>query len=396
MWLTGFDVPCLHTMYVDKPMRGHNLMQAIARVNRIFRDKPGGLIVDYIGIASDLKAALAVYTESGGEGEPTLDQEEAVAEMLKRHEIVAQMFAGFDYASFFKADTQRKMVIILEAQEHVLGLEDGKERFTREVVALSKAFALSVPHPQAMKIRDDVGFFQTVKARLIKFEPAGSGKSNAEIETAIRQIVDKAVVTEGIIDVFDAAGIKKPDISILSDEFLKEIQGMERRNLALELLKKLLNDEIKVRTKKNLIQSKKFSEMLENAIKRYQNNLLTTAQVIDELIAMAKEIRDSDKRTQELNLSDDELAFYDALANNQSARDVLGDTKLRDLSRVLVERVKGNTSIDWTLKESVRAKLKVIVKRLLRQYGYPPDMELLATENILKQAELLADEWAAV
>jgi type I restriction enzyme R subunit len=276
-----------------------------------------------------------------------------------------------------------------------LNLEDGKERFTKEVLTLSKFFALSVPHPKAMEIKDDVGFFQAVKARLVKFEPTGTGKSDAEIETAIRQIVDKAVVSEGIIDVFDAAGIKKPDISILSDEFLKEIQGMERKNLALELLKKLLNDEIKFRTKKNLIQSKKFSEMLENAIKKYQNNLLTTAQVIEELIRLAKEIRDSDKRGEQFNLTDNELAFYDALANNQSARDVLGDEKLRDLARVLVQRVKSNTSIDWTIKESVRSKLKVIVKRLLREYGYPPDLEKLATENVLKQAELLADEWAA-
>ena len=394
MWLTGFDVPCLHTMYVDKPMRGHTLMQAIARVNRIFRDKPGGLIVDYIGIASDLKNALATYTLSGGKGAPTLDQDQAVAFMLEKYEIVCQMFDKFNYKRFFKADTQQKLTIILEAQEYILSLEDGKERFTREVIGLSKAFALSVPHPKAMEIKDDVGFFQAVKARLTKFEPAGTGKSDVEIETAIRQIVDKAVVSEGIIDVFDAAGIKKPDISILSDEFLREIQGMKRRNLAVELLKKILNDEIKVRIKKNLIQSRKFSEMLENAIKKYQNNLLTTAQVIEELIRLAKEIRDSDKRGEHFNLSDEELAFYDALANNKSAREVLGDEKLRDLARVLVQRVKSNTSIDWTIKESVRAKLKVIVKRLLRQYGYPPDMELLATENVLKQAELLADEWA--
>jgi type I restriction enzyme R subunit len=395
MWLTGFDVPCLHTMYVDKPMRGHTLMQAIARVNRIFRDKPGGLIVDYIGIASDLKIALATYTISGGKGAPTLDQEVAVAKMLEEFEIVCQMFDKFDYKRFFKAGTQQKLTIILEAQEYILGLEDGKERFTKEVLGLSKAFAISVPHPKALEIKDDVGFFQAVKARLTKFEPTGMGKSDAEIETAIRQIVDKAVVSEGIIDVFDAAGIKKPDISILSDEFLKEIQGMERKNLALELLKKLLNDEIKFRTKKNLIQSKKFSEMLENAIKKYQNNLITTAQVIEELIRLAKEIRDSDKRGKQFNLSDEELAFYDTLANNESAREVLGDEKLRDLARVLVQRVKANTSIDWTIKETVRSKLKVIVKRLLRQYGYPPDMQLLATENVLKQAELLADEWAS-
>ena len=369
-------------------------MQAIARVNRVFRDKPGGLIVDYIGIASDLKNALAVYTQSGGKGTPTLDQQQAVALMLEKYETVCQMFDKFDYKRFFNADTQQKLSIILETQEYILSLEDGKERFTKEVVALSKAFALSVPHPEAMKIKDDVGFFQAVKARLTKFEPTGTGKSDAEIETAIRQIVDKALVAEGIIDVFDAAGIKKPDISILSDEFLKEIQGMERKNLALELLKKLLNDEIKFRSKKNLTQSKKFSEMLEAAIKKYQNHLLTTAQVIEELIKLAKDIRDSDKRGEHLKLSPEELAFYDTLANNKSAVEVLGDEKLRDLARVLVQRVKSNASIDWTIKESVRARLKVIVKRLLRQYGYPPDMELLATENVLEQAKLLANDWA--
>jgi type I restriction enzyme R subunit len=393
MWLTGFDVPCLNTMYVDKPMQGHNLMQSIARVNRVFKDKPGGLIVDYIGIASDLKNALATYTASGGEGSPALDQAEAVATMLEKFEIVSQMFDKYDYQPYFSADTRKKLTIILEAQEYILGLEDGKNRFTKQVDLLSKSFALSVPNLKAMEIKDEVGFFQAIKARLVKFEPTGSGKSDAEIDTAIRQIVDKAVVSEGIVDVFDAAGIKKPDISILSDEFLAEIQGMDRRNLAAELLKKILNDEIRSRVRKNFIQSKKMSEMLENAIRKYQNNLLTTAQVIEELIKLAKEIREDDKRGQEFGLTDDELAFYDALANNQSALDVLGDAQLRDLSRVLVQRVKANTSIDWTIKESVQAKLRVIVRRTLRQFGYPPDAQLLATENVLKQAELLADDW---
>jgi type I restriction enzyme R subunit len=395
MWLTGFDVPCLHTMYVDKPMRGHNLMQAIARVNRVFKDKPGGLIVDYIGIASDLKTALAAYTANGGQGAPTLDQNEAVATMLEKFEIVEQMLGGFDYKKYFSADTRQKLSIILEAQEFILGLEDGKNRYTKQVALLSQAFALSVPNLKAMEIKDEVGFFQAVKARLTKFEPAGSGKSDAEIETAIRQIVDKAVVSEGIIDVFDAAGIKKPDISILSNEFLAEIQGMKRKNLALELLKKLLNDEIKIRTRKNFIQSKKFSEMLENAIKKYQNNLLTTAQVIEELIKLAKDIRESDKRGQDLSLGEDELAFYDALANNDSAKKVLGDKQLAAIAIEVLVSVKGNAAIDWTLKESVRARLRRDVKRILNRYGYPPDQQLIATENVLKQAELLADEWAA-
>jgi len=392
MWLTGFDAPCLHTMYVDKPMRGHNLMQAIARVNRVFKDKPGGLIVDYIGIASDLKTALATYTASGGQGAPTLDQEEAVATMLEKFEIVEQMFDGFDYKKFFGVNTHQKLTLILEAQEFILGLEDGKNRFTKQVGLLSQAFALSVPHLKAMAIKDEVGFFQAVKARLVKFEPTGSGKSDAEIETAIRQIVDKAVVSEGIVDVFDAAGIKRPDISILSDDFLEEIRHMERKNLSLELLKKILNDEIRTRTRKNLIQSKKLSEMLEGAIKKYQNNLLTTAQVIEELIKLAKDIRESDKRGQELNLGEDELAFYDALANNVSAKNVLGDKQLAVIALEVFKSVRGNATIDWTLKESVRARLRRDVKRILNKYGYPPDMQLLATENILKQAELMADE----
>ncbi len=393
MWLTGFDAPCLNTMYVDKPMQGHNLMQAIARVNRVFKDKPGGLIVDYIGIASDLKKALATYTENGGKGSPAFDQEEAVATMLEKFEIVEQLFNGFDYKKYFKADTKTKMTTILEAQEFILGLHDGKNRFVKEVGLLSKAFALSVPHPKAMEIKDEVGFFQAVKARLIKFEPGEGKKSDFEIESAIKQIVDKAIVAEGVVDIFDAAGIKKPDISILSDDFLEEIKGMERKNLAVELLKKILGDEIKTRTKKNLIMSRKLSEMLENAIKRYQNNLLTAAQVIEELIKLAKDIKQEDERSKNLGLTDDEVAFYDALANNDSAREVMKDETLRDLARLLVEKVKANTSIDWTIKESAQAKLRVIVKRTLKQFGYPPDQQALATENLLKQAELLADEW---
>lgn len=392
MWLTGFDVPCLHTMYVDKPMRGHNLMQAIARVNRVFKDKPGGLIVDYIGIASDLKDALVTYTANGGKGAPTLDQNEAVAVMLEKFEIVEQMFNGFDYKKYFSADTRTKLAIILEAQEHILGLDDGKNRYTKQVALLSQAFALSVPHLKAMEIKDEISFFQAIKARLTKFEPTGSGKSDAEIETAIRQIVSKAVVADGIVDVFGAAGIKRPDISILSDEFLEEIQGMERRNLAMELLKKLLGDEIKMRMRKNLIHSRKLSEMLESTIKKYQNNLLTAAQVIEELIKLAKDIRESDKRGKTLNLGEDELAFYDALANNNSAKEVLGDKQLAAIAIEVFRSIKNNATIDWMLKESVRARLRRDVKRILNRYGYPPDQQLLATDNVLKQAEMMANE----
>lgn len=393
MWLTGFDVPCLHTMYVDKSMQGHNLMQAIARVNRVFKDKPGGLIVDYIGIAQDLKSALATYSESGGKGAPTFDQKEAIAAMLEQYEIVGQIFGQFEYQRYFTASTGEKMTVILEAQEHLLGVEQGKERFVKHVDLLSKTFALSVPSLDALRIKDEVGFFQAVKARLVKFEPSGSGKSDEEIETAIRQIVDRAVVADGIIDVFDAAGIKKPDISILSDEFLEEVRGMERKNLALELLKKILNDEIKSRSKRNLIQGRKLSEMLEKAIKKYQNNLITAAQVIEELIQLAKDIRAEDDRVKEFGLSFDEIAFYDALADNGSAQKILGDDKLREIARVLVERVRENASIDWTIKESVQAKMRVAVKRVLRQYGYPPDLEKMAIDNVLKQSEMLADEW---
>jgi len=394
MWLTGFDAPCLKTMYVDKPMRGHNLMQAIARVNRVYGDIEGGLIVDYIGIASDLKNAMATYTESGGQGKPSFDQAEAVAMMLEKHEVVCQLFDRFNYEHYFTAGTHDKLTIILEAQEHILGLDDGKNRFTREVGLLSKAFALSVPHLKAMEIKDDIGFFQAIKARLTKFEPTGSGKSDEEIESAIRRIIDRAVVADDVVDIFDAAGIKKPDISILSDEFMDEIRNMKRKNIALELLKKLLNDEIKGRTKRNFIQSRKLSEMLENAIKRYQNNLLSAAQIIDELIELAKEIRKEDNRIKELGLTEYEVAFYDALANNDSAKAVMSDEVLKELAHVLVERVRANTAIDWTIKESVQAKLRTIVKRTLRKYGYPPDMQLLATENILQQAKLLADEWS--
>jgi len=401
MWLTGFDVPCLHTMYVDKPMRGHNLMQAIARVNRVFKDKTGGLVVDYIGIASDLKTALATYNSSGGRGTPALDQNEAVAKMLEIFEVVEQMFLpahgaqageGFDYKRYFTADTRQKLAVILEAQEHILGLDDGKNRFTREVALLSQAFAISDPHDEAMAIKDNIGFFQAIKARLVKFETGGTGRSDIEIETAIRQIVDKAVVSEGIVDIFEAAGIKKPDISILSDEFLAEIRHMEHKNLALELLKKILNDEVKIRTRKNITQSKKLSEMLENAIRKYQNNLLTTAQVIEELIKVAKDIRESDKRGEELNLSEDELAFYDALADNESAKAVLGDKQLVVIAVEVFKSVRGNASIDWTLKESVRARLRRDVKRILNRYGYPPDEQLVATEHILEQAKRMADE----
>lgn len=394
MWLTGFDVPSLNTLYIDKPMQGHNLMQAIARVNRVYKDKTGGLIVDYLGIASDLKKALSFYSDAGGKGDPATMQQQAVQVMLEKIEVISQMFHEFAYEDYFEANTGRKLSLILAAEEHILSQDNGKKRFIDEVTALSQAFSIAIPHDQAMDAKDEVAFFQAVKARLVKFDGSGTGKTDEEIETTIRQVIDKALVTDKVIDIFDAAGLKKPDISILSEDFLLEVKNMEHKNIALEVLKKLLNDEIKGRTKRNLIQSKTLMEMLENTIKNYQAKILTAAEVIDELIKLSKEIHEMDKEPKEMGLSEYEYAFYTAIANNDSAKEVMEKDKLRELAVVLYEKVKENASIDWTIKESVKAKLKVIVKRILRQYGYPPDMQMLATETVLKQAELIAEELA--
>lgn len=395
MWLTGFDAPSMHTLYIDKPMKGHNLMQAIARVNRVYKDKPGGLIVDFLGIAADLKKALAFYSDAGGKGDPTILQEQAVQLMLEKLEVVSQLFHGFEYENYFEANTSKKLSLILSAEEHILGLEDGKRRYINEVTALSKAFAIAIPHDQAMDAKDEVSFFQAVKARLAKFDGTGSGRTNEEIETTIRQVIDKALVSEKVIDIFDAAGIKKPDISILSEEFLLELKGMEHKNVALELLKKLLNDEIKSRAKKNLVTSRTLMEMLENSIKKYHNKILTAAEVIEELINLSKDIVQMDSEAKAMGLTDFEYAFYTAVANNDSARELMQQDKLRELAVVLTETIRQNASIDWTIKESVKAKLKVAVKRILRKYGYPPDMQILATETVLKQAELIANEISA-
>lgn len=413
MWLTGFDAPSLHTLYIDKPMRGHNLMQAIARVNRVFKDKPGGLVVDYLGIATDLKKALSFYSDAGGKGDPTETQAMAVEMMLEKLEVVQQMFVetstttsgiiveepqayyegsmGFNYKRFFKAEAREKLSIILQAEEHILGLQDGKNRFVREVTLLSQAFALAIPHEAALEAKDEIALFQAVKARLVKFEGSGNGRSDADMESAIKQIVNEALSSDQVIDIFDAAGIKKPEISILSDEFMLEIKGMKHQNLALELLKKLLNDEIKTRSKTNLVKSKALLEMLETAIKKYQNNLLTTAEIIQELIDLAKEIKATDKRAEDLGMSEDEMAFYDALEVNDTAVQILGDEQLRMIAREIAEKVKANATIDWTIRESARAKLMVLVKRTLNKYGYPPDKQQKAIDTVLKQAELLAD-----
>jgi len=392
MWLTGFDAPSMHTLYIDKPMKGHNLMQAIARVNRVYKDKPAGLVVDYLGIASDLKKALSFYSDSGGKGDPALAQEQAVALMLEKLEVVSQMYHGFAYENYFEADTREKLSLILEAEEHILGLEDGKKRYIGEVTALSQAFAIAVPHEEAMDVKDEISFFQAVKARLVKFDSTGGGRTDEEMETTIRQVIDKALVTEQVIDIFDASGIKKPDISVLSEEFLLEVKGMKHKNIALEVLKKLLNDEIKTRMKTNLVQSKSLMEMLENSIKKYHSKIITAVEVIDELMKLAKDIHKMDDEPKEMGLTDFEYAFYTAVANNDSAKELMEKEILRELAVVLTQRVRENASIDWTIKESVRSKLKVIVKRTLRQFGYPPDMQMLATETVLKQAEMIANE----
>jgi len=394
MWLTGFDAPCAKVMYVDKLMRGHNLMQAIARVNRVYKDIRGGLIVDYIGIARDLKKALAVYTESGGQGIPTLNLSEAASTMQEKFEIIEEMFSDFKYKDYFSADINRKMQLLLEAQEHVLQLPDGKKRFIEHIETLMRSYALVAPRPEAMAIKEALAFFQAVKVRLVKFESAGGkGRDSEEIETAIRQIVDKALASEGVIDIFSAAGIKKPDVSILSEEFLAEVRGMDRKNLALELMKKLLNNEIDSIKSKNIVLGRKFSEMLDDVLKRYQSNILTAAEIIEEMIGMAREIRGEGDRKKKLGLvTDYEVAFYDALTNNASTKEVLSHEVLRELACVLVDKVKENTSIDWTIRESARAKLRVMIKRTLNKFGYPPDMQKLATDLILKQAELFADD----
>lgn len=407
MFLTGFDAPALHTMYIDKPMRGHTLMQAIARVNRVFGDKEGGLIVDYIGVAQDLKNALAVYAARKGRGDIKHDQEEAVAKMLEIYEVTANMFGKFDYRAYFTLQPKDKLSFILDAANYISDLTEekegqtvrnGKERFKSNVILLQKAFALSVPNPKAFEIRDDLAFFQAIKARFNKFDDQTKTRTNEEIETAIRQIINDAIISSEVVDVFDAAGIRKPDISILSDEFLDEILHMERKNLALELLKRLLNDEIKTRSQFNLVQGRKFSDMLAEAVKRYQNGLITSAQIIEELIQLAKDIREADKRGEQMNLRVDELAFYDALADNPTAEAVLGDVTLKQIAHELVESVRRNTSIDWQLKESVQARLRVMVKRILRKYKYPPDDPTtgeytVSVTKVLDQAELLADFW---
>lgn len=417
MWLTGFDAPCLNTMYVDKPMRGHNLMQAIARVNRVFKDKPGGLVVDYLGIGSDLKKALSFYGEAGGKGDPAESISRALELFNEKLEVVQQMFEEvtssydgliaaeplayisntnrFNYHRFFNASPSDKLSIILQSEDHILGLKDGKERFIREVNFLSQALSLCITREEVKPHLPEVAFFQAVKARLVKFEVTGGGRSTLQIETAIKQIVDEALSSDQVVDIFEAAGVEKPQISgleILSEEFLSEVHGMKHKNLAIELLKKLLNDELKARSRTNLVKSRKLLEMLESSIKRYQNNLLTTAEIIQELINIAKQVREADQEGKKLGLTQDEVAFYNALEINDSAVKILGDETLKFIAREIADKVRTNTTIDWTIRESARAKLMVLVKRTLTKYGYPPDKQQKAVDTVLKQAEMMAEK----
>ena len=392
MWLTGFDAPSLHTMYVDKPMRGHGLMQAIARVNRVFRDKPGGLIADYLGLAHELKRALATYTESGGKGQTALDKEQAVRAMLEKYEVCHGLFHGFDRSAWAAGTPAERLRLLPAALEHVLAQEDGKSRCLKAVRELSQAFALAVPHPEAIRIRDDVSLFQHVRAALSK-RAGPDAKSDEELDHAVRQIVSRAVAPDGVLDIFAAAGVKKPDVSILSEEFLFEVRGMRQRNLAVELLERLLKGELATRRRKNVVQARSFAELLEQTIRRYQNRAVEAAQVIEELIGLAQELREANGRGEALGLSDDELAFYDALGVNDSAVQVLGDETLRTIARELVETVQRNVTIDWTLRENVRANLRRLVKRVLRKHGYPPDKQEAATQTVLEQAAALSAGW---
>ena len=393
MWLTGFDAPCLHTMYADKPMQGHGLMQAIARVNRVFRDKPGGLVVDYLGLADQLKKALVTYTESGGQGNPTFDTAQAIAVMLEKHGIACDLMHGFNWDKWTSGKPTERLALIPAGQEHILEQEDGKKRWVQVVTELSRAFALCAASDEATEIRDDVSFFQALQAALNK-QSSTNRKTPEQIDAAIRQLVSKAITTEGqVIDVFTAAGLPKPDISILSDQFLAEVRGLKHKNVAAELLEKLLKDELKVRSKRNLVQSQVFSEKLKKTLNAYHNRAISTMQVIEELIKLAKDLDAATKRGEDMGLTDDEVAFYDALAANDSAVTAMGDDKLKLIAGELITQVKKSVTIDWNLREGARAKIRVMVRRILNKHGYPPDLQEEAVKTVLAQAELLCAEW---
>ncbi|MFJ4397545.1 type I restriction endonuclease subunit R [Pseudomonas sp. NPDC089396] len=389
MWLTGFDAPCVHTLYVDKPMKGHNLMQAIARVNRVFKDKQGGLVVDYIGIANELKAALKEYTASNGRGRPTVDAHEAYAVLEEKLDVLRSLLYGFDYGDFLTGGHK----LLAGAANHVLGLEDGKKRFADNALAMSKAFTLCCTLDEAKVVREEVAFLQAIKVLLTKRDISAQKKTDEERELAIRQIIGNAVVSGEVVDVFEAVGLDKPNIGLLDDEFLAEVRNLPEKNLAVELLERLLEGEIKSKFASNLAQEKKFSELLDSVIKRYQNRSIETAQVIEELIEMAKKFAAASKRGDVLGLNDDELAFYDALANNEASVRELGDEILAKIAHELTDSLRQNVTVDWSNRDSVRAKLRLLVKRILRKYKYPPDQQEAAAQLVLAQAETLCEAW---
>lgn len=392
MWLTGFDCPPMHTMYIDKKMQGANLMQAIARVNRVYKDKPGGLIVDYIGIGQDLRNAMMTYVEAGGKGDAVVDINEVIAGMKTKFEVIVQMFNGFDYLEYFKIDdVNQKLQILMKATNFILEDEKLKDRFLAEMTALSKLYVMSVPSYEAEQIRDHIAFFQAVKSRINKFTPS-SGKSDIEVDTAIKQIVDEALTTDGVVDILDEVGVNAPSLDILSDEFLLEVKNMEHKNLSFELLKKLLNDEVKIRKKKSIVQGKKFSEMLESVIKRYHNNQIDTAQVIEELSQIAREMKLEDKKSDELGLTPEEYAFYMILSENKST-EFLEDHKMKELIHLIVDIIRKNATVDWNKRDDVKAKLRLLVKKVLMRYGYPPDLAKIEADKVLEQSELLASEF---
>lgn len=406
MWLTGFDAPSMHTMYIDKPMKGHGLMQAIARVNRVFRDKPAGLVVDYIGIAQNLKNALSQYSGSDQQ-QAGIPESEAIAVLLEKYEVVKAIYHGFDYARGLAGTPHQRLVVLAEAIEWILDRqhdaaarqtsEDGKRlenrRYQDAVLALTKAFALASASDEARDIRDEVGFFQTVRAALLKSVDSAGNNGGAR-DFAIQQILDRAVVSTEIVDILAAAGITTPDISILSDEFLAEVQQLEKKNLGLEALRKLLNDEIQSRSKTNVVETKRFSERLEGAIARYHTNAISTVEVMQELIALAKEVRAARKRGEDEGLSQDEIAFYDALAESETAVELMGNDSLKLIAHELLVSLKGSASVDWSHRESARARMRVLVKRILRKHGYPPDLQDAAVQTVLRQAEALSSSWA--
>jgi type I restriction enzyme R subunit len=388
--LTGFDAPCCHTMYIDKPMKGHNLMQAIARVNRVFKNKPGGLVVDYIGIANELKAALKIYTDAKGKGDPTHNAAEALAVLLEKMDIVRGLMHGFDYSAFEVNAIQ----LLVPTANHILGLKDGKERFLDTMLAVSKAFSLCGTLDEAAALRKEIAFFSAIKVAISKFTTVDKKRSDAEKNSALKQILDNAIISEGVDDIFSLAGLDKPNIGLLSEEFLEDVRRMETRNLAVELLEKLLRDEIKARARNNVVQEKKYGDRLLETLRRYHNRAIETAQVIEELIAMAKEFQAVLAREAALGLGPDEIAFYDALSNNESAVRELGDELLKKIAVEITEKLRASTTVDWQVRESVRAKLRILVRRTLQKWKYPPDQQADAVELVLKQAESLSDAWS--